>query len=249
MWPDVLLHAVPVPHGVAEDPLLIAALAGGASGAGILGGILLASRIQQGSAARLGAGFAAGALLFLLFDLLKEAGGLGQGLLSDPLLLLGLAAAFAAGVVLAPASARGGAAVALAWAWVAGISLHSAGEGWIVGTDALSPDVAAPTQVASFLLHKLAEGFTIVFVAGALLPRGTAWGMAAVVGLAAVAGALAGAATGPGNAPLLLFAAGAGAAAWAVLRIARGAEPDVRVASAAAAGALFVWAAGILHEF
>lgn len=249
MLPEVLLHAVPIRHGAASDPWLVGGLlvAGVALSVGV--GVVAANRGLAAGHHRAAAGLAAGALLFLFFDLLKGSAGLGQGLLGSPLLQLALVAAFLSGILLVPAFSRDGAdADAVAFAWACGVAAHSAGEGWIIGTAAFSADVAAPLGTASFLIHKVVEGASIPIVGGLGLRGRPAWLATAVVTVAAATGFAAGLAAGPGTGPTLLFAAGAGATAYAALRLAARATLETRQATWIALGALVVYAAGLLHE-
>ncbi|HEV8359796.1 MAG TPA: hypothetical protein VGR28_04990 [Candidatus Thermoplasmatota archaeon] len=223
-------------------------------GASVLAAVfagLYAARFIQGNArlAALAGPFSAGALLFLFFDLVKETASLGQGLVRDPLLQLGLLAAFAGGALLLPAFAKGEAgSLRLAWLWALGIAAHGAGEGWIIGTEAGSASVTAPLGVASFVLHKVIEGFTIPVVAGAVLRGRDAWGISAMLAGVAVVGGLAGFASGSGLAPLVLFAAGGGAAAFAILRLGSLRSFGLREAAVMVLGVVVVYLAGLLHE-
>lgn len=249
MWPDALLHALPVAHGEESEPAITLALLAASVLASVLAGLWLARAAQASRYATLATAFAAGALLFLFFDLLKEAAGLGQGLVARPVLQLGLVASFAAGALAIPLASRSGIdSKRVAAAWAVGIATHGAGEGWIVGTEASNVEIAAPAQAASFLLHKIAEGFTIPLVAGAVVAGRAAWAYAVALAALALGAGVAGFALGPGLAPLALFAAGAGASAYAILRLGSRAPLDWRHAGAVALGVAFVYAAGVLHE-
>lgn len=250
MWPSLELHLLPFRHGADQEPYLVLALlvlgVAAALGAGLW--IALALRRDRTWAGPATA-FAAGALLFLLYDLLKESASLGQGLVARPDVQLALLAAFVLGVLAMPALGRGGEdARGLAAAWTLGLAAHSAGEGWIVGTEAGSPDVIAPLQVMSFLLHKGVEGFTVPLVSALSFRLRHAAAVVFAVAGAALVGALAGLWAGPGYGPVFLFAAGAGAAAYALLRLGSLHALTLRQAAAFAAGVAFVYAAGVLHE-
>lgn len=249
MSPEVLLHLLPFAHGEASEPYVVLALVLAGVFASVLAGIYAARYVlQQDRWAHLAVGFSAGALLFLFFDLLKESASLGQGLVRSPLLMAGLLLAFALGALFIPALGRDPGAGRLAWLWALGIAAHGAGEGWIIGTEAASAELA-PLGMASFLLHKGLEGFTIPVMAAWALPRRTRWGAAgAIAGVAALAG-LAGLFVGSSQAPLLFFAAGAGAAGFVVLRLgALTGRPGLGQAAAMVLGLVAVYAAGVLHE-
>ena len=256
MWPDAaraLAHALPIEHGRDSEPVITIALLVAGVFAALLAGLLLARRAMQADARaqHAAAALALGALLFLFFDLLKETASLGQGVVTRPLYQGGLLLAFAAGLVgLAWWGGAGGVAgPRLAWAWAIGIAAHGMGEGWIVGTEAYSTAFAEPTQAASFLLHKLIEGFSILLVANTRLSTRATLAMAAVVSALALVGALAGFALGAGTAPAVLFAGGAGATALAIMLLSRRVPPNVATAAWVAAGVVVIYAAGVLHQY
>lgn len=257
MWPrESFAHALPFEHGESVEPAITLTLLAVGVMAAILAG-LFGSRaiVRAGLGAREAAtAFALGALLLLFFDLVKETSTLGQALTNRPLEQAWLVLAFVAGLVglalatrNANATARG--AMLVAWAWTIGIALHGMGEAWIVGTEASNADITAPTQSASFLIHKAIEGGTILLVAGAILGARTMLAQAALVALAALAGAVGGLFAGASDAPNLLFAAGAGAAAWAIVLLARQTGATPRNAAWAAAGVVAIYLAGLLHQF
>lgn len=210
---------------------------------GIVAGLAAMRRIPRS----LLAAFAAGALLFLLFDLMKESAGLGQGVVDGNALRLTLVACFAAGALVAPLLP----AAPLAWMWTAGIALHGMGEGWVLGSeDAQSQEILRIPGALSFLLHKGIEAFTVPVLAGAFAARRGA-ALAAALALSALVAALAAGTPAlplPTATPLMLFAAGAGATTWATIRVAKLADVDARHVAALVAGALAVYAAGLLHE-
>lgn len=251
MWLDVLLHGLPFRHGEGGDAAVVLLLLGlGVAGAASVG-LWLARWVESDPAnVPLASAFGLGALLFLFFDLLKESASLGQGLLSSPLLPVGLVTAFAAAAVGIPFLSRDGTdASRVAWWWTAGISAHGAAEGWIVGTEAAQTDpFGAPLGAASFLIHKALEAFTIRFVAGPGLPIRWDAGYAAALAAAATGGGLVGLWWGPSLTVLLLFAAGAGASTFAMVRLARGMRANLVTMVAITAGVVLVWAAGLLHE-
>lgn len=251
MWPPLeLAHVIPVGHSREADPGITLALLGlGVFAMAVTG--LLATRAATTTVHRqhVGSALALGALLFLLFDLLKESASLGQGLTAEPLLQAALVAAFAGGLL---AFSSGGGTIAhrrLAWAWTLGIAAHTMGEAWIVGTDAYSTTFFEPTQSASFLLHKLIEAATIPLVSSAVPPPRVAIKMGAALAGAALAGGIGGFYWGPTDAPLLLFAAGAGATSWAIVLLARRAPPHAASAAWVAVGVAVVYAAGLLHQY
>lgn len=248
MWPDVLLHLLPVAHSAAADPYLVLGLVFlGVLLAAIAGFLGAHQVLRRGTIAALAVGFSAGALLFLFFDLVKEAASLGQGLVAAPLLQLGLVAAFALGALALAWLGRGAAPLRLAWLWTLGIMAHGAGEGWIIGTEAASAEVA-PLGMLSFLLHKGIEAFTVPVVAGLVLRTGQAAAMGVAIAAATLVAGLAGFLVGSGPAPLFLFAAGAGAAAFALLRLGSLARPTPLQTTAMVLGVVAVYGAGLLHE-
>lgn len=207
-------------------------------------GILLGNRVRSRSwAIALGAG----ALVFLLLDLFKETASLGQGIL-DRGLQIALVLAFALGVILLAAFGKPGNATRLAWAWAIGIAAHGAGEAWLVGSEALTADITAPTQAASFVLHKIIEGATIPLVAGISLRRAEGAAITGVLAALALAFGWLGWVMGPGNEASLFFAAGAGATVFAIIVLAKRIPLDAKHAAAVAAGAIVVYLAGLLHE-
>lgn len=207
-------------------------------------GIVLGNSVRSRSWA---IALACGALVFLLLDLFKETASLGQGIL-DRGLQVGLVLSFALGVVALGAFAKTGNRTLLAWAWAIGIAAHGAGEAWLVGSEALTADITAPTQAASFIIHKIIEGATIPLVAGIALRRAEGAAVTgALAGLALIFGYL-GYVVGPGEAPGLFFAAGAGATTFAILVLAKRVPLDAKHAAAVAAGVTLVFLAGLLHE-
>lgn len=248
MWPNALAHLLPIEHGAAGD----AALTLGLLALGVFASTLVGVIVGNETTCRLPRGFltavSSGMLLFLLFDLFKESAGLGQGILANPLLLVGLLAAFAAGILLVPTIARNDTWSWLAWAWIGGIALHGMGEGYVLGTEAKSADISGVAGIASFLLHKGMEAFTVPILIGAGLGKKltplAALALAATTLLAAIAGTSLGSST----LPLFLFAAGAGAAAHVMLRLARDVPTDAKHAAYVLLGVLLVYGAGLLHE-
>ena len=247
MWPNALAHLVPLEHGEAAEPVIVILLLTlgvlVALAAGVLAGARLALRAPQAARA-----FAAGGLLFLFYDLLKESASLGQGLLSQPLLPLGLVASFSLGFMLLALRRPGGEArVGLVWLWTLGLAAHSLGEGWTIGTEAATATLTGASGIASFLLHKGFEAFTIPLLAATTLNLRRSTGAVLVLTLATLLSAIAGWLVGPSLLPLLFFAAGAGALAHASLRLGANVV-GARVAAWALGGFLFVYAAGLLHE-
>lgn len=248
MWRSALGHVLPISHGEGADATLTLALLAIGLVIALAAGLALANRLEAMPRWRtLVAAASAGALVFLLFDLLKESASLGQGLVRNPLLMLALLAAFAAGALFIPLLDKPGNPRRVAWLWSLGISLHGAGEGWIIGTEATTAALS-PTGAASFLIHKGIEAFTIPLVAMVTLTRRDLLAMPVALTLLTIAAAAAGLALGGGIAPLFMFAAGAGAATHALVRLARAIPPDARHAAALVAGVLAVYAAGLLHE-
>lgn len=247
--PSLLLHAVPVRHSEEADPWITIGLTTLGVFSAILAGLIIGNRARRTPTGRKAAlGFAAGALLFLFFDLLKEAASLGQGLVTQPILQAGLVLSFVLGL-LAFAAVPAEREARVAWAWALLVAAHGAGEAWIVGTEAFTALVTEPTQAASFLLHKVAEGFTIPLVAGVALSTRQIGGMAAALAAIALVGAVGGFVLGPGLAPLAFFAIGAGGAAFAILRLAKQSTLTFAYAAWVALGLVFIYLAGVLHEF
>lgn len=251
MWPDVLLHAIPVRHSAQSDPYLVMGLLTVGVVATILAGILIGTRLVRADTRthRAASALLAGALLFLLYDLLKQTASLGQGLTSRPLYQALLVLAFVGALVLLPAAAHGRTSGrTILWVWALGIGMHGAGEAWIVGTEALTADITAPPQAMSFLLHKTIEGASIPLVATLAPTRRTTLAVAAAIGLLALLAGAGGFILGAGRAPVVLFAVGAGAATSALLLLARKTPWDARHASLVGAGVATVYLAGLLHE-
>lgn len=271
MWPEIILHAIPIRHGAASDPYIVLGL----TTLGVLGalaaGMLLGARIMRepsSSVRSTATAILAGAILFLLYDLLKQTASLGQGLTGSPLYQATLLAAFVAGAAALPlatktaldTSARSASSIptpllrndvggtALLWAWAVGIGMHGAGEAWIVGTEALTADITAPFQATSFLVHKLVEGATIPVVAALAASRRMTLAASALLALLALAAGAAGYAWGGGRTPVVLFALGAGAATSALLMLARRIPWDVKHVLLVGAGVALIYLAGLLHE-
>lgn len=241
----VLLHGLLPSRG----DFSIALLGVGVFAAVFVGALVAESVRTMGWAAPLLPPFVAGALVFLLHDLLKESASLGQGLVSNPLLQAGLLASFTLGVLFLPYLGGGLEQPAgLAWLWSLGIAAHGAGEGWIVGTEVGAPELLAPLGTASFLLHKGIEGATIPVVAGAALrPTPTAM-MAFTIAAVAVVAAAGGHAFPHGQPALFLFAVGAGALTFAVVRTSSMFVITTRSGLALVVGLAAVYGAGLLHE-
>lgn len=248
MWPDLLAHVLPIEHGAGGDvTLTLGFLTLGvllSTFFGAFAGDLLSRRVRISLLAALSVGM----LLFLVYDLLKETASLGQGLLSNPMLIVGILASFAVGIFIIPVLAREGRDTWIIWAWTIGISLHSLGEGYTLGTEATSADLGNAAGIASFLLHKGMEAFTVPILFGAALGRGKTVLVAVGLTSATLVGALLGLAFGATTLPMLLFAAGAGAVTLALVRLAAVTRPDTRHALAVLVGVLLVYAAGLLHE-
>lgn len=249
MWHSVVAHVLPVQHAEGADAFLTITLLTGGVLATVLLGLFLGRRAQRSTRRRhLAVAYVAGILLYLLFDLLKESASLGQGLLRNPALILQLLLAFIAGTFLLGASGTTSAPTRIVWAWSAGIGLHGAAEGWIIGTEA-TVAVLSPTGTASFLLHKALEGLTIPLVANHAPSRNQLLGASLIITGAALTGAIAGLLVGPSTLPLVFFAGGAGATALAILHAAQRAAPTNRVTlHGLVLGVLTMFAAGVLHE-
>lgn len=246
--PLSLAHVLPVEHGATGDATLTITLLTLGVLASALVGTLVANHLVRRAPVSLLSALGVGILLFLVYDLLKETASLGQGLLATPLLMGGILASFAAGTMIIPLFAREEQGTWLAYAWVLGISMHSLGEGYTLGTEASSANLGRITGIASFLLHKGMEAFTIPVLVGAAV--GTRSTIIAAIGItwATLMGALIGVIFGATTLPLLFFAAGAGAVAIAITRLAHATRPDTRHAALTLVGVLLVYAAGLLHE-
>lgn len=197
------------------------------------------------------AGLAAGAVLFLAFDLFKES-GVSVGLLRPWTLAL-LLGAFAVGLVAPALAARrvrapAGAAVP-AFLWALGVGAHGLGEGFVVGTDAHAIGLALPFFGGlSFVLHKAIEGATVRPLQDDAPTARQVVALALVAGLPGALGAVLGALLGPSLLGPAAFALGAGAAAWALLLLARRGDGRPAFYVAALVGAFLVLGAGLLHE-
>lgn len=246
MWPSVLAHAIPLEPGEGGHQNLVITL----TTLGVLSATLIGLWIGNLAQRRLAlpaAAFAAGALLLLAHDLLKESATLGQGILQNPLLVGTLLLAFAGGMLLLP-TAKPRDATRIAWLWTIGIALHTAGEGLVLGSEANTADLTGVLGIASFLLHKLLEAATIPLVANAALANRTTIATSGTLAAVALASTIMGATRSSGNLTLILFAAGAGATLYAILLLANRAPMTLRHTAYALAGFLTIYAAGLLHE-
>lgn len=245
---SALAHVLPVQHGATGDVALTIGLLTLGVLAASVAGIWIANELNTRIRHGLLAALAAGMLLFLLYDLLKESASLGQSFVARPALLLALVGAYAAAFLLLPAMGREPARFRLAWAWTIGIGIHGMGEGYVLGTEGASADLAAVPGIASFLLHKGMEAFTIPILLTFGMDRWASVVAALALAGMTLAGALAGLMLGATLVPVVLFAAGAGATSVVALRLARHADATPRAAAWALAGVLAVYAAGLLHE-
>lgn len=251
MWSNVLLHAIPIQHSAQSDPYLVMGLLTLGVVVTIFAGIVIGAWFVRADVRthRAASALFAGALLFLLYDLLKQTASLGQGLTSRPLYQALLILAFAGALVVLPAAARGHTSGRVVlWVWALGIGMHGAGEAWIVGTEALTADLTAPPQVISFLLHKTIEGVSIPLVATLAPARRITLAVAAALGGLVLIAGVGGFVLGAGRAPVVLFALGAGAATSGLLLLARKTPWDARHASLVGAGVAAVYITGLLHE-
>lgn len=251
MWPDVLAHGLPLGPGGHLDPGEVLLFVGlGTAGAAAVGLAAAMALVRRPGGLVAGGALSVGALLFLFFDLVKEASSLGQGLIAQPWIPLVLVACFAAGFLLIPLGAhRGRAPSHVAWAWIVGIGLHTVAEGWIIGSEAASADLLSePLGTTSYLLHKMIEAWTVVFVAQRSFGRTDA--AATVVLLAGLAffGAAVGHRFGPSLVPSLLFAGGAGAVGAVAQRLSVSVGHGWKVSILVLLGLIAVFAAGLLHE-
>lgn len=199
-----------------------------------------------------------GIVLSTFYDLLQETAGLQLGALNPIpqtitliLFLIGLVAL----QLVETGSSTGRKVpllVTLAYGWALGIGLHGFGEGIVIGYSFISGEAAFTNinQILSFGLHKVGEGFTL----GALLaiPNQTSrtWTWSGLIaGLPVGLGGALGFLTNAGLFSTYAFAIGAGFAAYFIIQFSRLLPKRNRAAyGAVAAGFLFMYFAGLLHQ-
>ncbi len=234
------------------------------TGLSILGGVVpillalvtvrkLSSRWEKGVSVY-GPALSVGIVLSTFYDLLNESANLQLGVLSISqvvtvvLFVLGLTSLmFLSG----KSAARRTAVVLFGWA-LGGIGSHGFGEGIIIGYGFISGAGAYwnLNQILSFALHKFGEGFTL----GTLLliaDRVKSWTpIGLIAGLPVGLGAALGYLTGSASLSPYAFALGGGFAAYFTIRFSKFlTRENQRVFVAVAVGFLFMYLAGLLHQF
>ncbi|MGH9876128.1 MAG: hypothetical protein ACRD5H_00690 [Nitrososphaerales archaeon] len=145
----------------------------------------------------------------------------------------------------------------LTYAWaILGVGLHSMGEGIIMGYDfSTGATSLSPSQISSFVLHKIGEGFTIGVLTmynhnnttsknRHLLATG------AIAAVPTMAGAAMGYALFPSILSTYLFAAAAGATIFIItIFVTLMASPRYSVPIGILVGFLFMYFSGVLHQF
>jgi len=200
-----------------------------------------------------------GIILSTFYDLLHETAGLQVGSFNPVpqavaliLFLIGLLA-WRSGSTQTHGHEATVLASSLAYAWALGIGVHGLGEGVVIGYGFIHGIEALidPAQILSYGLHKLGEAFTLGTLLVLATQRPRSW---IVAGLAASLpvglGAIAGFTKVPAELSTYSFALGAGIAAYFLVQFAR-LLPSGRknVYYAVAAGFLFMYFAGLLHQF
>jgi hypothetical protein len=260
--PPVYAHELgPGEHGAAQGPaahldphLLLAAVFAMTVMSTLLGTLtgFAASRHQR--TAVLSVGFAGGALMGLLFDLLKSTSGLGTGTLNsllDLLNLLGLlVGATAAALLCRRPDLPTGLTSAYSWALIA-VGAHSVGEGIVIGYDvATGETVISLFQASSFALHKVAEGFAIgvVFSNAGALRLGLLTSV--LVSLAVPLGAVSALTGLPPGFSTIWFATASGAIIWSIPTVfsLKGSADLRNRLGGLLIGFVFVYLAGTLHQ-
>lgn len=142
----------------------------------------------------------------------------------------------------------------LTYAWtIFGIGLHSTGEGIIIGYDfATGVTSLSLAQISSFVLHKIAEGFTIgvLIIYGALKNR-HALATGVIAGIPTVIGTAMGYALLPPTLHTYFFAASLGATIFIIIRLIHliTSSRYNGILIGILAGFLFMYFAGVLHQF
>ncbi len=214
----------------------------------------LSSRWEKGFSVY-GPALSVGIVLSIFYDLLNETANLQLGVLTISqvvtvvLFVVGLTSL----MFLSGKSAASRTSVVLfGWA-LGGIGSHGFGEGIVIGYGFISSAAAYwnLSQILSYALHKFGEGFTLgtlLLITDNRLKSWTPIGLIAglPVGLGAAVGYLT-------ASPLLstyAFAVGAGFAAYFTIRFSRALTKENKfVYVAVAIGFLFMYLAGLLHQF
>lgn len=238
-----------------------------AGAVGIVGGFLplLAGSALPGvlkgwvdSRRRILSAISAGILFSFVFDVLKETSGLSASTLItslDAANLLVFSSVFLFLYLSLSRHQEGESSTALrfAYSWVIlGVGSHGAGEGLSIGHESVRGlIVLSGPQVASFVLHKAAEGFTIGTLLAKQRAKTTHYLSTSIIGglpigLGAVMAFF-------GSAPgitTVLFAAAGGAAIFFVSRfVTEGIRNAPKTSIWILAGFLYMFLAGVLHQF
>ncbi len=199
-----------------------------------------------------------GIVLSIFYDLLQETAGLQLGYLNPIpqattviMFLIGLLA-----LKLLPAKTGRREiqlAATLAYGWAVGIGLHGVGEGIIVGFGFITGQAAFMNvnQILSFALHKIGEGFTLGTLLAISTQRTQSWTASGfIAGIPVGLGSILGFLTKTAEVSTYAFAIGAGFAAYFVIQFSRLLTRTDQVAYVAvAAGFLYMYFAGLLHQF
>lgn len=201
-------------------------------------------------------GFSIGVLLSSFYDLMKETSGLSGSTLRtvvDMANVLALSLTLVGFYVLhSRLSGEPAVPLALAYLWaLLGVGFHSMGEGIVAGYDFGSGyTILSVTQVLSFALHKVGEGFTV----GTLLAMSNmkilhSLSTAVIGGTPVVLGALLGLGGLPTGTSTVFFAAAVGATIYFVFRLSViGGRESPELVVAILLGFAYMYLSGVLHQ-
>ena len=196
-----------------------------------------------------------GIVLSTFYDLLQETAGLQLGAL-NPIPQAVTVILFLIGLLvlrLVPGKISRNEALPLVYGWAIGIGLHGFGEGIVIGYGFISgqPALSNVTQILSYGLHKIGEGFTLGTLLALSNQESKGWSVSGLVaGLPVGLGGALGFLSILAELTTYAFAIGAGFTAYFIIHFSRLLPTGKRfVYGAVAAGFLFMYLAGMLHQF
>jgi zinc transporter ZupT len=200
-----------------------------------------------------------GIVLSTFYDLLQETAGLQLGSL-NPITQTITVLMFLIGLTvlsMVPSREKSSEGLAitsvLVLGWAVGLGLHGFGEGIVIGYGFISNQAAYAdaTQILSYGLHKSAEGFTLGILLWISRQRISSWVASGLIaGLPVGIGGVLGFLTSSAELSTYAFATGAGFTAYLAIQFSKLISEKKRmIYVAVAAGFLFMYLAGLLHQF